>query len=110
MAAAPTAPANAAFLRGKLASMQALVRSLDNPRSRLAETWPSSVTPESFLANWRGSLVKLGPSAAGGAPEWAIIQFARGVGGEINVRIAGAAPAELDRATLVGRSVQVARG
>ena len=110
MAAAPTAPANAAFLRSKLTSMRAMIGSLDNPRSRLAETWPSTVTPDAFLANWRGSLVKLGPDVAGGAAEWAVIQFALGNGGNVDVRIAGAAPVSVDRATLVGRSMKVARG
>ena len=39
-----------------------------------------------------------------------MIQFTRGVGGEVNVRVSGAAPVEMDRATLVGRSIQVAKG
>ena len=110
MAAPSGAAPNAAILRSKLASMQQVISSLDNPRARLRETWPATMTPETFHNEWKGSLVKMGPAAAGGVQEWAVIQFEREAGGEISVRVGGAAPVAIDRATLVGRSVQVAKG
>ena len=72
---APVPAPGAGSLTSLKGKAREIIKRLDNPaRAGIVESWSNAETNDAFLARWRGSLVELQPAAAGGDPQWAVIQ------------------------------------